>query len=498
MPKARPKPVQAVIPPTPPPPKPTPTPPVPSVPALPVIHKEVKLTEYSTTSAAGPLKIAALKQIVGWQTEKEFQEFNVSKLGGKPEHYLFGEVYHCKNVKGEKVRLNYNAHNRPFDEGWCQSLIHTHLYGQWAGPHTIPGETVNGETVRISRYGRVLSGQHSITAAILANEFLHKAREEGSDPPDDPKYPAWRSQGEVFLETIVVTGLSEDPRVLMTVDYVKPRTASDVFYTSDVFKSCTAPERKELCKLLSVGVDVLWSRTDTQGYKTHPEVVAFLERHHALLKCVEHLFTENRTAAARPINRLRLNPGTCAGLMYIMGSSGPKTDGDVYRNEKPPSEKNLDWYYQDKAEEFWTLLASGVDFLPVRTALNRLRDSSVGDDANQGMGGAAPEKLALLAKAWELWKDHPNAAGPPFNVDDMAPGGVLCLSYSDLDDKGNKLADGEIKLLDVADFEGIDWPNLSSGAGSGKAGGAPMPPISEAELEKAKEAARLRRQQGVK
>lgn len=500
MPKAKPKTAQPI--------KPVaPTPPVapaalvtaPPTITLPVVYDKIEITEYSTTSAKGPLTISDMKALVGWETEKEYQERKVKEAGGKPEHYLFGDVFHCRNTKTEKVRLNHNAHNRPFDEAWCQDLIHTILNGQWAGPHTLPGETVNGETIRISRYGRVLSGQHQITGCIMANEWLHKAREAGQDSPDDPKYPAWRSLGETFLETIVVVGMSEDPRVLMTVDYVKPRTAADVFYTSDVFKSCTPPERKELCKILASAVDTLWTRTDTKGYKTHPEIVGFLERHKKLLKCVENIFNENRTAAGRAVSKLRVQPGTCAGIMYIMASAGPATDGDVYRNENPPSEKGLDWSMMDKAESFWTLLASGRDFMPVRTAMARLVDSSVADDTNQGMGGRGPEKLAIIAKAWELWKDHPDTAGPPFTNEDLAPGGVLCLSYSDLDDNGTKLPDGEIKLLDVADFEGIDWPATTAGAGRTKAAEAPMAPApTKEEIEQATQAALLRRQQTAK
>lgn len=464
---------------------------------MPVLYDKVETTEYSTTSAKGPLTIADMKKLVGWQTEKDYQALMVQERGGKPEHYLFGETFHCKNVAGEKVRLLHNAHNRPFDESWCEDLIHTILYGQWAGPHTLPGETVNGETIRISRYGRVLSGQHQMTAAILANEWLHKARVANQDMPDDPKYPAWRSHGETFLETIVVTGMSEDPRVLMTVDYVKPRTASDVFYTSDVFKNCTPPERKELCKILASAVDTLWTRTDAKGYKTHPEVVGFLERHKKLLNCAENIFNENRQAAGRAVSKLRLQTGTCAAIMFIQGSSGPGTDpeyGDVYRNDIPPSQKGLDWSYWNKAEAFWTLLASGRDFAPVRTAMARLVDSSTTDQINQGMGGRVPEKLAIVAKAWELWKDHPDSAGPPFTDDDLAPGGALCLAYSTLDDTGKKLPDGEIKLLDNADFYGIDAPATTGTKASREAEPMPVAPTA-AEIEKAKMDALERRQQ---
>lgn len=482
------------------------TAPIANTAGLTVVYDKIEINEYSTTSSKGPLTIEMQKMLLGWETESEFKERKCREVtGSKPDQWAWGSdmveftdeigqkvnvPVHCKNVAGEKVICKHNAHNRPFDEKWCQSLIHTILYGQWAGPHTIPGETVNGETIRVSRYGRVLSGQHSMTACILAGEWLHQARKADADPPDNPKYPAWRKEGNPFLETIVITGMSEDPRVLMTVDYVKPRTAADVFYTSEVFKSATPPERKELCRILASAVDMLWTRTSARGYRTHPEAVGFLERHKKLLDCSLHLFEENSPKSGRKISRLRLQPGTCAALCYLMASSGPQTDGDVYRNEMPPTEKNLDWSLWDKATEFWTLLADGVDFQPVRDALGRLVDSSEGNDTNQGLGGRGPEKLAILDRAWAIWKEC--TGGDPFTNDDVAPGGALCLSYSDLDDTGEKLPDNQIKLIDVADFLGIDSPEVIKSSSVSRSQ-PPDPVVSEGEVQEAIENTKKRR-----
>ena len=467
---------------------------------LPVLYDTLEIIEYSTTSPNGPLDIANQKVIIGWETENEYQQRKVKEFPNtKPDAWMFGDVYHCRNVLGEKVRTNSNAHNRPFDEEWCKGLIQIILRGQWAGPYTIPGETVNGETIRISRYGRVLSGQHQMTACILAGEILLKARQDGADPPNKPKFPAWRTHGEPFLETIIIRGMSEDPRVLMTIDYVKPRTAADIFYTSEVFKNSTSPQRKELCRMLAAATDLLWDRTDAKGYRTHPELVGFLERHKRLLKCVEHLFAKNSAESGRKISKLRLSAGQCVALMYIMASAGNKTDGDVYRNEDPPTEKNLDWSLWDKAEQFWTLLADGKYFIQVRHALGRLVESDPSKDNNQGLGGRGPEKLAILDKAWALWKDHPDSAGPPFSDADLEPNGALCLSYNDLDDSGNKLPNGEIRLLDVADFYGIDCPESIGKSGKKPRTDAPMPPpLTRREIERATEEAIKRREKNKK
>lgn len=478
-----------------------------------IVYDKLKINERSTTSEHGPLDVLELKIAMGWETEKEFQARMVQeKPDSKPEHWLFGDDFHCLNTDGVKVKCWENGNNRPFDMTWCESLIHTQLHGDWAGPLMMPGETVNGETIRIGRYGTVLSGQHSMTAAVLADEWLQKSRAKfgaGAKATDgsvarlekfgNVPYPAWDGHEHVVLETIVITGLSEDERVLRTIDYVKPRSTADMLYTMPLFRNNTPAARKELTRMLSSALDFLWTRTDTQGYRTHPEVTGFLERHKTILKCVEHIFLKNSvtdTKNGRKISKLHLSVGHASALLYLMGCSGPKTDGDAYRWASPPSEKGLDWSYFDKACDFWTGLAESRDFIPVRTALGKLIVSTTDSDTNQGLGGRNPEKLAILAKAWDVFKDHPMEAGEPFVDDDLAPGGTLCLSYNDLDDKGNKLPDGQIKLLDVADFYGIDSPEVVSKSPKQGANKPTLPPApTPEEIAKATEEARARRLQ---
>ena len=465
---------------------------------LPVVYDELGINEYSSTSKLGPMTPADMRALLDWETEKEYQKRMVDiDPSSKPEHWIFGETFHCKNTKGEKVRCNANANNRPFDMLWCESLVHTILYGQWAGPLTVPGETVNGETIRVSRYGRVLSGQHQGTALILADEFLQASRAEARNAMY-PKYPFWNGHKHPVIETIVVTGLSEDERILRSIDYVKPRTVADMLYTMEVFRANTSTERKEMTKILATAIDTLWTRTDTKGYRTHPEIVGFLDRHKRLLKCVEHLFVQNNAANERRISKLRLSPGQGAALMYIMGSSGPKTEGDDYRNETPPSEKNLDWSYYDRAAQFWSMIGNDRTFLPVRTALAQLVDSTPHNEDNQGLGGRGPEKLAILSKAWEVYKDHPDSSGVPFNMDDLAEGGALRLAYSTLDDKGNTLPNGMVALIDDADFLGIDCPeSLGKSKPARPSTAPPMPAmqLSQEDIDRATEEARKRREE---
>lgn len=496
-----------------------PTPPTPAVaeptvvngaPSLPIIYPKLLIEEYSINSTKGPIDVEWAKIALGWETETQYLERKLKQNPGSTakewmanpdKEEVFGDIYHCKNLAGEKVRCNNNAQNRSFDEDWSDAIRDMILYGQWAGPFTIPGETVNGETIRISKYGEVLSAQHQLTGLIKAGEKLEAARRDKTDT----KYPVWKDKPGPFIETIVIKGLSSDERVLMTIDYVKPRTVADVFYTSGTFRErATLPvERKELCRLLAQASDTLWVRTDTKGYKTHPEVVAFLERHRRLLRCVEHIFKVNSAASRRRLSKLRLTPGHCAAVMFLQACSGPKTEGDFYRNESPPSEKNLDWSLWDRAEEFWTRLASPADkdFEIVRDVLMHLIDSTPTNEINQGMGGRGPEKLAVVCNAWSRWKDH-EGDGPVFDKGDFkAPEGELALVYVDYDSKGKKLPPGEVDLLNPADFLGIDCPDAVTKNGdkaSGR-GEEPEPPApAEADILELAEQARLRRQSASK
>lgn len=443
----------------------------------PIIYKTV---ESQICQGADAITAQVAKDILGWETEKEYAERKVKENPGtKLEAWTYGDAFMLKDEHGNKVNCWNNMDNRPFDEQWSRGLAQTILRRQWAGPTTIPGETVNGSTIVISRTGKVESGQHSLVAVILAHQMWEKNRKA---------HDQWAEPGPV-IETIVITGISEDSRVLMTVDNCKPRSESDVFYTSELFRNLLPVDRKECSRMLATAVDVLWRRTHTQGYKTHSEVVGFVDRHKKLLKGVEHLFVENssKSEPSRKIAKLRISAGMGAALCYLMGASGPKTDGDVYRNRMPPSEKDIDWERWDKAKEFWALLGSSPQFKIVRTALARLVDSSNEGD-NIGLGGREPEKVAILAKAWDTFLNYDAELGVDmFSEDDLLEGGALALSYNDLDDKGNKLPDGQVKLLDIADFEGIDCPDRKLNEPP------PPPPPSPEELEAKKQEEKRRR-----
>ncbi len=455
----------------------------------------------------------------------------------KPDNFKFKDSeVHCMTrgkwvedekgkrvIKKERVRCHHNANNRPFDDGWSEDIMNMVLVGQWAGPHTVPGETVNGETVRVGRYGHMLSGQHQGTGCIWADEELALSRTTQNYDPEFPKYPFWNGHDHVFIETIVILGVSEDERVLRTIDYVKPRTVADMLFTMPLYKDNNPVERKELTRMLSSAIDLLWYRTNAQGYKTHPEVVGFLERHGRLLDCVAHLFSENNATGtnefeckkckirsdtkssdqpclpgqehdffarnSRRISALDLNAGQCSALCFLQGCSGtPLTESDDYRNMMPPSEKPLNWSQWDRAKQFWVDLAGSRSLLPVRTALKRLTISKPGNEENQGLGGRADEKIAVLSLAWGIYKDHPlgDPENPPFNDDDLEDGASLDLQYSRLGPPrilngatvaGEELPDGQVRLISDADFLGIDYP-MGNKKSKVNTNDSPLPPTT--------------------
>ena len=253
-------------------------------------------------------------------------------------------------------------------------------------------------------------------------------------------------------------------RKMRTLDKIKPRTLSEVIDASDLFKSLAPSQRKECTRMLGKAVDLLWNRTwaglipFTRG-RAQNEVTDFINRHLRLLVCIKHFYEQNSPDAGRAISILKLSPGQCSALMYLMGSSS--SDGDGYRNADPPSEKQLDWRYWDKAEAFWVLLASGDKELNlVREALGCHVDEE-GDrvDEDTSIDLSQSEKLAILIKAWRHFLPGGKLTEKVVNLEyRMGENGIRCLAECP--------TVGGIDLGDPQDGDSADEP---------KAGKAPAP-----------------------
>ena len=470
--------------------------------------------------------------ILGWMTEQQYQARMMAEVPGtEAGAWTFGKgpdaVYLLVDAEGNKVRCLNNLDNRPFDERWCKGLAQTILKFQWAGsititelaefvygkkgmkPWTSPdgkvyqvgdlvqmsAGTINGSSMSISRTGRVESGQHSGCALKLANQ-MYRAAPRGTYPEWDAyleKHSTrhdWKGgvPGPV-LETILVTGLSEDRRVLMTVDNCKPRSTMDVLYTSEIFqKHREQPaKRQELSRMLAACGSFFWKRTKRQGYETHAEFMQMVQDHPKLIKCVEHLFAENADGTKQVggkktggylISNLGLSAGQAACLCYLMGCSA--SDGDAYRNGKPaPREKGLDWSRWDRAKDFWSLIGGHDGFKPVRDIMQQKLVHVGGDVVELSGGLGQASKLAVLAKAWAVW----HTEGRQFTDLDVAEGGCLHLHYTAArtEQVGDKVVEHPASLVeDAADFGGVDVPRDDQ---------ADDAPPTASELEAAKEQA---------
>lgn len=396
------------------------------------------------------LKVTAdkAKHLLRWENEEEYKARLIAENPGlkKNVEASYGDDYLLIDKNGQKIKCFNNLDNRPFTEAHALAMAQEILKKRFK---------LNLETIIISLTGRVTSGQHRLIALILAVQMWLKNKDKYKD--------VWLE--EPYIESLIALGGSDDPDVVGTIDNVRPRSESDVIYTSDIFKTLASPDRRECARMMAAGIDFVWKRTgagETAAgtvYKTHSESLGFIERHNKLLEAVKHIFTENK---GRAISKLKMSPGMCSGMLYLMAVG--RSDVDVYRNAEPnPNEKVLDFDLWDKAREFWVLLHSGTGFECVRDAIIKLYDG------DEGLGGRQSEKTAVICKAWNIFSE-----GGVLEPSDLQ------LAYSQ--DEKTK----EITLESEESFGGIDL-------GETKRETPKVKPPNEAEIKKSKDEERRKR-----
>ncbi len=319
------------------------------------------------------------KQLLGWEAEDAYTARMMKdnpKL--KEAACKYGEDYLFLDENGKKVRCWRNDTNRPFTESWAKTLAQDILNHNWR---------FNFENIIVSRTGKIQSGQHRLVGLVIAHMWW-QGKQKHHWQELWPTAPT--------IETSIGYGADESAETLRTIDNVKPRMLSDVVYTSSHFHGLSSVERKECSRMLGAAIDLLWKRTgagdDFTRYQTHSESINWLDRHPKLEQCVKTIFDENKE---RAISKLKLSPGMCSGLLYLMGSCG--SDGDDYKLADPaPNEKALSWDHWETAVKFWKDLGTGKDMMPVRIALAGLA-SEEGEST-----GTTSEKKAVLIKAWEI------------------------------------------------------------------------------------------------
>lgn len=428
------------------------------VPAKPKTDPNLLYPELQSVVRIGTDAITAeeMKQMLGWEDEDSYKV----RMGAKDKKKAaigFGEEFLLKDPAGKKVRCWYNTQNRPFSLSWAKTIAQSILHSGPGIPLDDREWQVNGEPIIIGQTGQFISGQHRGAGLILAVYEYRKNTDYWK------KHGGWNS--DPVLETVLTVGIPEEPRVTRTIDNVKPRSLSDVFYTSGVFDHLRRTEKERCSSMLEGAVNLLWKRTgvsEDQAHKfqTHGESVSFFDRHPKLLECVAHIHSlnsatiekEGKSIAGRVLSDINLSPGVCTGVMYLMGASA--SDPDEYISGiQARSEEALDWSNWDTAKDFWTGLAgASAQFEPVREALRGLRD------LDNGEGGRPIEKVGILTKAWHLF-----VAGEEFTEEGLA------LEYYKDD------VTGELSLIiddDFPNFGGMDM-------GEPKKAANPAPPTQE-------------------
>jgi hypothetical protein len=397
-------------------------------------------------------------QLLGWENEEEYST-RLTKADPKLKaaKAVYGDDFLLVDMDKLKVRCWNNSRNRPFDLKHCLKLAQDHLNGHFV---------MNCETIIISKHGDTDSGQHRLISLKLACEIWKKA----------PKgtYPAWPDSPPV-MRSLVAFGAEDTPEVLRTLDNVKPRSLSDVFYTSPLFEKLSPPERKECSLMMDYAVDLLWKRLGMgkvggqEVHQTHSASMEFVDNHPGIKKALRHVFDENRGAANddRNISVLKVSVGHVVAMMYLMAASGNEEKAEEYLASYPRTEKKLDLGLWDKAADFVSELAKGKDGM-LTEAIEVLM-ALVDPDSTEMMQGRNIEKLAVLSAAWIAWRDK-NEVGPE-DVD---------LTEHYLKDETT----GAVTFVNEPTVGGID-------KGSGKAGADAK--VDKAEVERAKEQARQER-----
>lgn len=312
-----------------------------------------------------PLTLEQAKKLLGWQEEVPGESF--------------GTDYLIKDENGNKIRCLHNLRNRPLYPR-AIAMLKNEILKEGLNRHT--NWEFNGEPIIIGKTGTVLNGQHSLIALVLACQTWHKEKNSWSN---------WKQ--EPTIDKLVVFGVSEEDRVVNTMDTCKPRSLSDVLYRSEYFKEVKPNERKLVSRICSYAIRTVWERIGASQafspFMTHSETMQFLELHPRIVEAAHFIFVEN--GQENSIGRFTQSPGYAAGMLYLMASSS--SDPEVYR--KDPQELSLDFSNWEKAEEFFVNVSSGSkQFSSLRVALKQMLESG---------GGSRHERLALLAKAWTQW-----------------------------------------------------------------------------------------------
>lgn len=353
-----------------------------------MLYEEIGATVFEGDYA---LTAEQAKKFLGWTTpEPDGDPFSFSNT-------------HLKDREGKTVWCNQcTTFQRIFYRKAYETVMWDILSGQWV---------FNGETVIIGNYGNVLDGKHRLTALVLAVQ-------EWERNPD--RYPHWET--EPTVDVIVVTGISEEQRVVQTIGTGKARSLADSIYSSGIFQDRSKSELTTLSKMLDHSVRFVWERTHAvdDAYSpvlSHADAMDFVGRHPTLVEVCETIFEINGKRE-KSVQKL-LTLGYASGLCYLMAAS--RSDLNEYLASDVRDESALNFDARDAAEDFWTNLAGNEEsHKPLRSALATLDNFG---------GGSVLDRVSLIAKAWSLLQggEKVTEAKLVLKKEPLVEGGVPCL-----------------------------------------------------------------------
>jgi hypothetical protein len=367
----------------------------------PVVYEKLCVNGVEIPLSALTITAALAKELLDWQTEEEFIQRQIAENPGVAAahraakaddakrieaRYEYLDRYLLRDMEGRKVRAFNNNRNRPLTPDHYRELAQSILLREWH---------FNGETIIVGRTGEVESGQHRLIALIFAADRWRLENKEWIELwPEEPT-----------IQSLVATGTSEDTETIQTLDNVRTRSLSDVFFTSGDFSDILDAERADLIRMQAKAIDYLWKRLGMSSekvvyergilFQTHQTSIRLRDDHPRIVECIKLIRGLNE---GRTISTLGLSPGQVATLLYLMGCSS--SDAKAYREHPEPSEKLLSWDRWKQALAFWTSFAKEEESTKaVRDAMKMLQAPEA------AVAGITAWKSAVLCRAWTMWLD---------------------------------------------------------------------------------------------
>lgn len=275
--------------------------------------------------------------------------------------------------KGKKIFCENNLGNRPFYLNNCLKLKQEMLKGRWK---------LNGETRVFDPEGKLLDGQHSLCAFVLASEEYDEDREE---------FPEFN---ELF-ETFIVEGVDSSDVVANTLNTGKPRSLTDIVYRSRYFSGLNPTRRKQSAQVTKSAIRLVWTRvgiTKKRIKDTHSEMVAFLENHPGILRSVNYILNLDRKSE-KGVTRL-LYLGQAAAMLYLMSASNSDPVG--YRESL--SELQVNFLNRVKAEKFWRELTKQLP----QSLISKSTLKMIAEEINKGRN-TKEMRQAVLTLGWNAY-----------------------------------------------------------------------------------------------